>query len=245
MNIYIVLLVICVILVSYFFNLSFHEDNYLFFGSFIFISLSLMINILSLYAKNNSSFITTFSGVSLTIGTIFILLFIESKKNELKSRFNYLYNISYHDRLTGLYNRRFILEKFKKLKKDEYPAAVVFIDIDNLKQINDDFGHLVGDKAIIKTAQILKNLTRKNDIVARIGGDEFIVFLYNTTETEADSFCNRIEDNCSRVNNNTEFYYSCSSGFTVIKSQTNNLDEAINKADREMYKTKKQKKGMV
>jgi diguanylate cyclase (GGDEF)-like protein len=245
MNIYLVLLVICIILISYFFNLAFHETDYLFFGSFIFINLSLIINILGVYQGKTSTFFTTFSGASLTIGIVLILLFIQNKKIELRSRFKHLNNISYHDRLTGLYNRRFLLEKVEKLKPTDYPAAVVFIDIDNLKQINDNLGHLVGDQAIIKTAQILKNLTRENDIVARVGGDEFIVFLYNTAENEAEIFCSRIEGNCSKANSNTEFIFSCSSGFTIIDSKNNNLDEAINIADREMYSSKNKKKGMI
>ena len=244
LNTNIIILILCIIILFYLFSLAFHKSNFFFLTGFVFIIIGLLTNLLSVIKKVSPAFGFVSSGLFFTTGTSFLLLFIRNKKIEIINRFNYLQNISYHDRLTGLYNRRFLLEEINRFRAENYPAALVFVDIDNLKQINDDYGHLIGDQAIIKTAEVLNNLTRKEDIVARIGGDEFIVFLSNTNANEAEYFCSRIENLCCKVNNQSEFKFSCSNGFTIINNKNNNLDEAINRADSEMYRSKVKKKGM-
>ncbi|MFW5794830.1 MAG: GGDEF domain-containing protein [Bacillota bacterium] len=244
LNTNIIILILCIIILFYLFSLAFHKPNFFFLTGFAFIIIALSINLLGVIEKVSLAFGFALSGLFFTIGISFLLLFIRNKKIEIINRFNYLQNISYHDRLTGLYNRRFLLEKINRLKVESYPAALVFVDIDNLKQINDNYGHLIGDQAIVKTAEILNNLTRKEDIVARIGGDEFIVFLSNTNANEAEYFCSRIENLCCKVNNQSEFIFSCSNGFTIINNKSNSLDKAIDRADSEMYRSKDKKKGM-
>jgi diguanylate cyclase (GGDEF)-like protein len=244
LNINIIIFILCIIILFYLFSLAFHKTNFFFLTGFAFIIIALSINLLGAIEKVSRTFGFALSGLFFTTGISFLLLFIRNKKIEIINRFNYLQNISYHDRLTGLYNRRFLLEKINRLKGESYPAALVFVDIDNLKQINDNYGHLIGDQAIVKTAEILNDLTRKEDIVARIGGDEFIVFLSNTNANEAEYFCSRIENLCCKVNSQSDFTFSCSNGFTIINNKSNSLDKAINRADSEMYRSKDKKKGM-
>ena len=90
--------------------------------------------------------------------------------------------LNYHDHLTGLYNRRFFEEVLKMLDKEEYlPISIIMCDINGLKLVNDSFGHYSGDALLKKAAETIKKACRKDDIIARIGGDEFVVILPKVT----------------------------------------------------------------
>lgn len=92
-----------------------------------------------------------------------------------------------YDSLTGLYNRR-VMEK-----KKEKEVSVVFLDIDNFKEINDTYGYDEGDRALREFASVLKFYSRKEDLFVRWGGDEFILILPKTTPKEAENLVERIE----------------------------------------------------
>lgn len=103
-------------------------------------------------------------------------------------------NLSYHDSLTGLYNRRFMEEQIKKLEQlRELPLAVIMTDVNGLKLANDVFGHEEGDKLLKKAAEILKESCRKEDIIARWGGDEFLILLPRTSARTAEAIAQRIK----------------------------------------------------
>ena len=112
----------------------------------------------------------------------------ERKKSEEEIKY-----LSYHDYLTDLYNRYFFEEELKRLDSERlFPISVVLIDINGFKLVNDTFGHEKGDEILKNTAKILKTCFRKEDIVARYGGDEFIIILPSTSKAVAASISERV-----------------------------------------------------
>ena len=102
--------------------------------------------------------------------------------------------LSYHDQLTGLYNRRFYEEELKRLDTERnLPLTLILADVNGLKLTNDAFGHLAGDQLLIRTSQILKQECREDDIIARIGGDEFVFLLPRAGQAEAQSMIFRMK----------------------------------------------------
>lgn len=112
---------------------------------------------------------------------------------------NRLEYLSFHDELTALYNRRYFeneLEKFNQSRK--LPISIIIGDLDNLKYINDNFGHKTGDKYLVKAAKIMKDNFRNEDIIARIGGDEFAAILPDTNTETAAKISERIRSECRK-----------------------------------------------
>ncbi|MDZ5035172.1 GGDEF domain-containing protein, partial [Clostridium perfringens] len=113
-----------------------------------------------------------------------------SEKKERQEKIEYL---SFYDQLTGLYNRRFFEEELKRLDtKSNLPITLVIIDVNGLKLTNDAFGHLEGDKLLQKVAKVIKKECRNEDIISRIGGDEFTIILPKTSSEETEKILNRI-----------------------------------------------------
>jgi diguanylate cyclase (GGDEF)-like protein len=109
-----------------------------------------------------------------------------------------LYKISIEDSLTGLYTRRYfeqkLTESIGEVKRSNGRLSIVLFDIDNLKDVNDALGHKMGDQVLRKFSQILKTHSRKKDIVARWGGDEFVAIIPGSSEDEASVFGARIKE---------------------------------------------------
>ncbi|MDD4122645.1 MAG: diguanylate cyclase, partial [Eubacteriales bacterium] len=121
-------------------------------------------------------------------GVVTFMNITERKQKEAEIQY-----LSCHDILTGLYNRSCFEVNRKKIDiPDNLPLSVIFADINGLKMTNDIFGHAAGDELIKKSAKILVRSCRENDIIARIGGDEFIILLPNTSEEKAEKVISRI-----------------------------------------------------
>ena len=115
----------------------------------------------------------------------------ERKRMEQELQF-----ISTHDILTGLYNRNFFEVELERIQPERHsPVSIVVADMDNLKAVNDTYGHAAGDECLRKAAQELKRSFRTEDIVARIGGDEFCVLLPETSEAAANAAVARLRTN--------------------------------------------------
>ena len=115
---------------------------------------------------------------------------IEERK---KSEDEILY-LSYFDQLTGLYNRRFYEEELRRLNTARnLPITIIMADVNGLKLANDAFGHKFGDRLLQVTAEIIKSESRSDDIIARIGGDEFVILLPKTSAAAAEIIVNRIK----------------------------------------------------
>ncbi|MCD4672675.1 MAG: diguanylate cyclase [Anaerolineaceae bacterium] len=161
----------------------------------------------------------------------------ERKKAETK-----LKQMSTHDGLTGLYNRAFFDEEMARLEDNrQSPVSIVMTDLDDLKKINDCFGHAVGDKMLQQTAKVLKDAFRTEDIIARIGGDEFAVLLPNITADAAENMVQRIKDNLKIQNTDSSqpaLYLSL--GVSTAEINTSLID-ALKQADTHMYLDKQTK----
>ncbi len=160
---------------------------------------------------------------------------------------DHLHYHSYHDSLTGLYNRFSFEEEVARLeKKAAETVTVVMVDIDNLKEINDNEGHLIGDEAIRRVATALQMTFRAEDMIARFGGDEFIILLQNTSREGLTNSIERLHQNLSLANLNWESHYPISISIGGVVSQAGeSLHETIAKADHRMYLDKKNKKGRL
>ncbi|MBN8581320.1 MAG: GGDEF domain-containing protein [Anaerolineae bacterium] len=162
-----------------------------------------------------------------------------------------LHEQAIQDSLTGLYNRRFMEEalkqEFARAKRGNQPFSVVMMDMDNLKSLNDKYGHAVGDIALKSLSKLLKDQTRVEDIACRLGGDEFLVILHNADEQMASvrlhEWNERTQD-ITIVHEGIHLPVSFSAGiasYPVYKS----IEEIIQAADRAMYEIKAKKKQTV
>jgi len=161
------------------------------------------------------------------------------KRKEEEKKIRYL---SFHDQLTGLYNRRFFEETIERLKKSrKAPVGVITADLDNLKDINDLYGHDQGDEFIKKTAQIIKDSVRQGDIVCRVGGDEFTVVLVNISEEAIYDIKNRIQEKVSDIDY-FDTKVSLSLGVSIKKTEEDNIEDVIKMSDKNMYEMKRDNK---
>lgn len=147
-----------------------------------------------------------------------------------------------HDHLTGLYNKGKYLERIK----EEYPhlssIAIYNFDVNNLKKMNDEFGHEAGDKLIIKAANSIRAVTGQNVHGYRMGGDEFLMVACDITEQEAGEIKKRWEDELARLNTLSDDIH-CVIALGMVYAQAEyDLPQLLTKADELMYQDKKSKK---
>ena len=156
-------------------------------------------------------------------------------KIEKRQRIEYL---SFHDQLTGLYNRRFYEEELKRLSTDRnLPLTLVIADVNGLKLTNDAFGHAAGDNLLRKLASILKEVCRQDDIVARIGGDEFILLLPRTDAAEAERIIHRISQAILRQKKELVIL-SASFGWATQTAVGREMQDVFKEAEDNMYRNK-------
>jgi len=160
---------------------------------------------------------------------------IERKQTEDKVK-----HLSFHDFLTNIYNRAYFMEELERLNFPRYyPLSIVSIDINGLKFINDTFGHSEGDKLLKHFAVILKSVSRKGDILARVGGDEFAIILPFTSFLHTHDFCERVKKACK--DDNIEPTYlapSISLGYATQDGNYRDIDSFLKESDNRMYQDK-------
>lgn len=157
----------------------------------------------------------------------------ERKNNNEKIKY-----LSCHDYLTGLYNRSCFENALIEIDKEiNLPISIIFADVNGLKLTNDIFGHTAGDALIKKSAEVLKKVCREQDVVARVGGDEFILVLPNTQQAEAKNIINKIKHEIS--NEKIEaIKCSMSLGCATKKIAFEDIHRIIEIAEDQMYKDK-------
>ncbi|MDA1329839.1 MAG: sensor domain-containing diguanylate cyclase [Chloroflexi bacterium] len=154
---------------------------------------------------------------------------------------------AYHDVLTSLPNRAFFIDRLERIisrarHEADYRFAILFIDVDNLKKINDSYGHLAGDQLLVEYARRLEACIRPEDVVCRLGGDEFAIFLDDIeSESATDTVTARIQEALKpafKLLDDHEVQSTASIGSAVSSENLTNIDELLNQADKAMYQAK-------
>lgn len=182
----------------------------------------------------------TFYGLSvvwIVAAVSMLILFIDMQHIQLS-----------RDALTGLYNRRQtnaqLLWEMERLHSNTDYLLVAMLDVDHFKQINDQYGHLCGDKALATVARVLKSSCRRNDFVGRFGGDEFMLTGHVKSADDGRRIFARIQEALEKLNRTGEFPYvlSLSIGYVVCgPNDPADMDAIVNLADKKMYEVKQRK----
>jgi diguanylate cyclase (GGDEF)-like protein/PAS domain S-box-containing protein len=174
---------------------------------------------------NNDGKLDFFIGIGIDI--------TERKKAEEKLKY-----LSFHDRLTGLHNRSYIEEEIARLDiKRQLPISIAMGDVNALKLINDAFGYRQGDRLLVRIAKILKKCIREEDIVARWGGDEFVILLTKTTGENAIKLIDRVKEACKKTAGQ-KIPISISIGVSTKTRKAQNIQNVIREAEDRMYQRK-------
>ena len=160
---------------------------------------------------------------------------IERKRTEERIK-----HLSFHDTLTGLYNRPYFEEELKRLNNSRYyPLNIIFLDINGLKVVNDTFGHDQGDKLLQHLASLLTSISRKGDIIARVGGDEFAIILPSTSSQVTLDFCERIRKVCLKDDIEPAYLrVNLALGYVTQEGEYKDIKTLLKEADQRMYQDK-------
>ncbi|WP_134702734.1 GGDEF domain-containing protein [Ammoniphilus sp. YIM 78166] len=147
------------------------------------------------------------------------------------------------DPLTRVYNRRFVTQRFAKLAnhalKNNSTFCLFILDCNNFKTINDTYGHKMGDNVLSGLSKILKENTRRQDIVARWGGDEFVILACLHHPSAISSFQHRLDQNIAKLSLSMKVDISVSVGVSVSQGKMKSLQEMIHEADENLYSQKR------
>lgn len=172
--------------------------------------------------------------------------FKEKTKKIIDSLKNYLdeiYELAIRDEKTGVYNFRFFESvlglEIEKARRGKQELSLIIVDIDFFKKINDEFGHLIGDKLLIELAKTLKRNLRKYDVLARYGGEEFLILLPGASLRKAKRIASRIR---KKIKNNgllEKYGLTISLGISCYREK-DSKSSLIKRADRALYLSKKE-----
>ena len=172
---------------------------------------------------------------------------LERENKQLKARIAELERLVVCDTLTPLFNRRHFMEELDRWcwRAHRYGGdyGLLFIDVDNLKAVNDSHGHMAGDILLTSIAKALLSAVRRSDLIARVGGDEFAILLDNIPEAELPGKAERITRNVSKLvieHQGMKLVPSISTGHTGIEPGVK-PSELLLRADRSMYAAKQAK----
>ena len=188
---------------------------------------------------------------TLILGTADDITREKNQQQALMSAVAKLEYLSQTDSLTGLANRREILsqlsDEIARMERGQKASTLVYVDLNKFKEINDKYGHKVGDNALVEFSQQMKVLLRDSDRFGRIGGDEFVILLYGTDDKETEIFFERIaqHDFTLNVNNTSVVPITFSVGWVTWSAETSTVEEWLDKADEVMYEKKHNLQGQV
>ena len=220
-----------------------------------FVTILTYYSLTQFYATTHDTLADSTIYISLRIGLFMlalsplILCIISQNRNELFKRVLYLAN---HDSLTRTMNLHYFFQKGEYLLQyaNRMEFSVIMLDIDHFKRLNDDFGHHVGDKVLQHFAEIIRCNLRAEDLFARIGGEEFVLLLWNTEPFEAQYIAERIRKRVEKTpmhqSDGSDLYITVSVGIThQNEPQSQDLQHLINIADQALYQAKHRGRNQV
>lgn len=170
---------------------------------------------------------------------------LQERNIALREVMGRLQEMALKDEVTGVHNRRYILEVLARQKaladRGQQKFTLCYCDLDHFKQINDKYGHAVGDAALKRFAELATGVVRSVDYVARIGGEEFVLVLVDADDKAATAVTNRLRERTKAVSipgTDSEFAMTVSIGVTPYRS-AERVDELLNRADRALYHAKR------
>ena len=200
-------------------------------------------------STRKSVFCDSQTGEQYLVGVIRDFTKIRKVEDDLKQALDKLEELSNSDSLTQLSNRRYLVTiadyQMRLARRTGQGTLLLYADIDNLKQINDQYGHEEGDKAIIEVANMLKNTFRESDVIARIGGDEFVILFIGATRENSQSAVRRFSEAVDIRNDQSGVTYPLSISVGTSYSEPAEdimISDLLGRADKEMYKQKKERK---
>ncbi|WP_243156220.1 HD domain-containing phosphohydrolase [Clostridium sp. C2-6-12] len=190
------------------------------------------------YLRDGTPIPVEVSSQGTSIGDRRILLSIVRNISDRKKSENEILYLSYHDQLTGLYNRRFYEEEIRRINtENNIPISLIIADVNGLKLTNDAFGHKAGDILLKNVSNILKIGCPPNGVISRIGGDEFVILLPNTSENKTEGIIKRIKSAIVE-DKSDNIVLSISMGASIKKNKFEDIDEIFKKAEANMYRDK-------
>jgi diguanylate cyclase len=168
----------------------------------------------------------------------------EQKMHELEIELGQVSELIYQDHLTGTLNRRGLdeafIREFARAKRGQTPISIAMLDIDHFKKINDTFGHDVGDQALVHLAGVIKEILRPMDVVARFGGEEFVIILPDTIVTDGVNIMTRLQRDLTKryfLHENEKLLITFSAG-VAQRDNEETADAMIARADNALYRAK-------
>ncbi|MBM7555431.1 sensor domain-containing diguanylate cyclase/phosphohydrolase [Halanaerobacter jeridensis] len=196
------------------------------------------IDYISLENKTGEEIITTWDNILINSNqTLQVISFIKNitKRQQRKNKIKYL---NFHDKLTGLYNREYFQEELKRLDVErQLPLSILVGDVNGLKMVNDAFGYQAGNQLLKRIADILKKVCREEDIIARVGGDEFALLFPRTGRKDVERIQERIEWQC-RNHKADPIIPSIALGTAVKTEKEQKVNKILTLAEDRMYKHK-------
>ena len=200
-------------------------------------------NIINIIGDNSEThFLFTWHEISY-LGRKFGYLVEISEVTKIYTKLRYLEDSAFFDTLTSLHNRNAYIETVKEISsQDNMPLLILVGDVNNLKKINDNLGHLAGDKLLLVITGVIKSKAPEKAHVFRIGGDEIAMLVSNADEDVATTFINAVTDELSQINDPEIGRPSISWGWSIMDSISDNYNEVFRAADDIMYQEKKKAK---
>jgi diguanylate cyclase (GGDEF)-like protein/PAS domain S-box-containing protein len=167
-----------------------------------------------------------------------ILAYLRDNTERKKTENDLIY-LGTHDPLTGLFNRTFFQTELERLQDSRlYPISIIMADVNGLKDVNDHLGHLAGDELLREVGSVIHKTFRAEEIIARIGGDEFVILLPGIDQTGAEKAIIRLQVHIAEHNHtNPDLQISLAAGYATGEANIA-LEELLHLADNEMYRIK-------